>query len=215
VSKKVINIILKNIDYLKKSIDSATKIATEKNLPNAHFIHADCREIQLETTFDSVICLYDVIGSYADNQQNIKILQTIVSCLKSGGYALISVMNMELTEHIAKNKFSMSKDPDKLLVLPASHTMEQTGDIFDPDYFIVDMDENIIYRKEKFGTGGSLPAEILVRDRRFKKKEIEDMCCQAGLNVVWSKFVRAGEWNTSLLATNPKAKEILILCTKA
>ena len=81
--------------------------------------------------------------------------------------------------------------------------MEKTGDIFDPDYYMMDTETKIVYRKEQFSAGFSLPAELIVRDRRYLKGEIENICRTVGLEVVWSKFIRAGHWDDAQ-ATNPQ-----------
>lgn len=202
------------IDYIKKLIDTA-KIQTSKleaSLPQ--FIEADCRSIKLEKTFDAVVCLYDVIGSYVDNAENLKMLSNISIHLKPGGYALISVLNFELTEHNVKHIFSLEDQPDKLLQLPASSTMEKTGNIFNPDYYMIDSDTSVVYRKEQFTSGSSLPEELIVRDRRFRKEEIEGMCKIVGLDIVWTRYVSAGRWNIPLDKHDSSAKEILVLCRR-
>lgn len=164
--------------------------------------------------YDAVLCLYDVVGSYADDADNQRILSTVSRHLKTGGIALMSVMNFELTRHRAKHTFALSKEPDRLLKLPPSRTMEKTGDIFDPDYYMVDVETNIVYRKEQFADGTSLPAELIVRDRRYERSRIEEMCKLAELEVLWSHYVRAGHWDQPLDPTHDKAKEILVAARK-
>ena len=90
--------------------------------------------------------------------------------------------------------------------------METTGDIFDPDYYMIDKDNSVVYRREQFTAGQNIPAEIIVRDRRFLEKEIRAMCSEAGLDVVWTRFVSAGRWNDPLKEDDDRAKEILVLC---
>ena len=38
--------------------------------------------------------------------------------------------------------------------------------------------------------GTSLPAELIVRDRRYYAEDIEAHCRDSGLQVIWSRFVR-------------------------
>jgi hypothetical protein len=123
-------------------------------------------------------------------------------------------MNLGLTERRAKHLFSIAKEPNKLLALKPSQTMERTGDIFNPDYYMLDSETNIVYRKEQFAEGTSLPAELIVRDRRYRKDDIETMCKVAGLEVLWSRFVRAGHWDEPLEDDSDSAKEILVYCRK-
>ena len=121
---------------------------------------------------------------------------------------------MELTERLAKNWFSISVNPDKLLSLPPSNIMEKSGNVFNPDYYLIDSDKKIVYRKEQFHKVDELFGELLVRDRRYTREEISQMCAAVGLRVEWSRFVRAGHWDEPLDRESDRAKEILIMCRK-
>jgi len=202
------------LDYVDTLIQQGRQRAAEGRITSTEFLTADCRDADLQRTFDAILCLYDVVGSFADQKDNIRILKNIERHLKPGGVALISVMNMALTVDRGKNFFSLSKEPDRLLSLKPSHTMEKTGDIFDPDYYLIDEETMVVYRKEQFDAGTSLPTEVIVRDRRYYTEDIEAHCRNAGLDVVWSRFVRAGDWQQSLALNDRKAKEILLLCRK-
>ncbi len=90
--------------------------------------------------------------------------------------------------------------------------METTGEVFDPEHYLIDRDTRIVYRKEQFEAGSSLPQELLVRDRRYTSDDIELLCRRSGLDVVWCRFVKSGAWDQSLPADD--AKEILVLCRK-
>jgi SAM-dependent methyltransferase len=197
------------IDYSEILLNKA-KESSKKDI----FIKGDCRNLSLEKQVDVALCLYDVIGSFADNNENIKILENIYNNLANGGYALISVMNHELTKHLAKYKFSFEKEPNKLLELVASSTMEKTGDIFNPEYYMVDIESNVVYRREQFDSGNELQKELIVRDYRYSKREIEGICKNIGFSIVMSRYVQAGRWDVELGATDKKAKEILLLCRK-
>jgi SAM-dependent methyltransferase/GNAT superfamily N-acetyltransferase len=195
-------------------LESANQKAAAEQF-DIRFIAGDARDADLGEEFDSVLCLYDVVGSYSENQENVRILNTIAKHLKKGGTALISVMNLEFTKALSPAEFSAQREPDKLMELPASRTMETSGNVFDPRYLLLDPETNVVYRREQFAAGGALPAEILVRDRRFSRDEIERMCRAASLEVVWSRFVQAGRWEAELGATDYGAKEILLLCIKS
>ena len=204
---------VKGIDYVKNNI----KIANESipsDTSNVEFIVDDCRYYSSPQQADAIICLYDVIGSFVEEKDNELILKNICKNVKQGGTIIISVMNFELTNFIAKNRFSFMKQPNELLKLEASRTMETTGDIFDPDYFIVDKDTHIVYRKERFEQGRELPIELIVRDRRYTLEEIKSLCLQHNLKVEFARFVNAKDWDKELDATDMRAKEILIKCTK-
>lgn len=202
------------VDYLENLVAKARENAATRNLDRIQFGVADCREIDLQRQFDLVLCLYDVIGTYTDDKENLRIAANISRHLKSGGRALISVMNLELTERRAKHFFSIAKDPSKLLTLRPSRTMERTGDVFDPEFYMLDSETKIVYRKEQFAEGSSLPTELIVRDRRYKQNDIEELCRKVGLQVLWSKFVRAGHWGSATERESDRAKEILVYCSK-
>jgi len=198
------------IDYLPEAIEE--RKAAARNNENAEFDVGDAREVSLGKTFDTVLCLYDVIGSFAEESENQRILTTIKQHLRPGGRALLSVMNLDLTYRRARHLFSIKKEPNRLLELPASDTMEATGNVFNPDYYMIDEVTDIVYRKEQFKKGQELPVQLLVRDRRYRRPDIVAMCMKAGLNVVWSHYVRAGQWDKELNAEDENAKEILLLC---
>jgi len=202
------------IDYSDILIEKAETVASLTNLTNIEFRQEDCRFAHVENSFDAVICLYDVIGSYVDDSDNIQIIQNIYNHLKPKGMALISVMNYDLTKALAINFFSLSKEANKLLKLQASRTMETTGNIFNPNYYMIDTDNEIIYRKEQFHVGESMPEELLVRDKRYSMEKIIDICEGVGLEVLWARYVGAGKWEVPLQPTDKKAKEILLLCRK-
>ncbi len=200
------------VDYVESAIEAAR--AQAKLQPGAELIVGDIRNIELGRTFDAAICLYDVVGSYVEHEQNALILENLQRHLRPGGRALISVMNFDLTKSQCKNWFSISSEPDKLLALPPSNIMESTGNIFNPSFYLLDRETKIVYRKEQFIAGDSLPCELLLRDKRFAKEEIEGLCRGAGLEVLWSRFVRAGSWRNHLARDDQRAKEILVLCEK-
>lgn len=201
------------MDYVDTFVDRATNEARRRGV-NAAFVVGDCRTADMNMQYDLAIAVYDVIGTYVDNSQNAEIVANIARHLKKGGKALISVMNYDLTARLAKRTFEFDADPNTLLDLPASQIMERTGNVFDPDYYLVDTRKQVVYRREQFSAGGLLPEELIVRDRRFRKDEIEGMCEQAGLRVIWSRFVRAGHWDTPVDHRHDHAKEILVLCEK-
>jgi 2-polyprenyl-3-methyl-5-hydroxy-6-metoxy-1,4-benzoquinol methylase/GNAT superfamily N-acetyltransferase len=198
------------VDYLPDAIEDRT--AEARNEPLAEFRVGDARDLELGKRFDAVLCLYDVIGSYADDSENARIVNTIRRHLGRGGRALMSVMNFDLTYKRARHLFTLNKEPNRLLQLPASSTMESSGNVFNPEYYMIDEMTEIVYRKEQFTRGTDLPAQLLVRDRRYRRRDIEAMCMLAGLNVLWSRYVRAGQWDVEVNAEDDNAKEILLLC---
>ena len=123
-------------------------------------------------------------------------------------------MNYETTIEHAKNKFDFSVNANELLNLKASDIMEKTGNIFDPQYYLVDTKTHLVYRKEQFKMGQNLPVELIVRDRRFTKDEIVSMCQEVGFSVIETKYTNASGWKNEYDAKNKRAKEILLICKK-
>jgi len=204
------------VDYLDNLIATArARGATAGVNSRAAFRTADARTLRLDERFDAALCLYDVIGTYTDDHDNQQLLNTIFHHLKPGGTALLSVMNYDLTAAQAQHTFTLSEQPERLRDLEPSQAMEHTGEVFNPKYYLIDTDTRVVYRKEQFSEGTLLPEELIIRDKRYREHEITRMCEQAGLNVIWSRHVRAGHWEEPLNPTDTHAKEILILCKKS
>jgi len=201
------------VDFSDKLLEQA-KEKSKAMINSPTFVEGDCRQIDLNNEFDLVLCLYDVIGSFSDNTDNIKIIENIYKHTKKNAYSIVSVMNYELTEHMAKHEISFDDHPDDIFKIQASENMESNGNVFNPKFYTVDKKTQIIYRREQFTSGDSLPKELIVRDRRFKKDEIINLFESVGFNVIYSSYVQAGKWDKSLEALNPKAKEILLICQK-
>lgn len=92
--------------------------------------------------------------------------------------------------------------------------MEKSGNVFNPDYYIVDTNTHLIYRKEQFSMGAGLPVELIVRDRRFTMKEIISLCKSVGFTIIEAKYINANDWRKKYVSTDKKAKEILLICKK-
>jgi SAM-dependent methyltransferase len=212
-AKRGFNII--GIDFSKSQIDKAKDLIQKNDLSNVKFIEGDCRNIKLNRVFDLIICLYDVIGSFPTEKDNDNILKNIYKHLKKGGYAVISVMNMELTDKIAKYRADINKDPKVLLNLKPSNIMQSSGNIFNPDYFIIDTNSMLVYRKEQFENDTLLSSEYVIRDKRYTKDEICDKLKGIGFDILDSYYVQAGKWCVHLKNTALNAKEILIFANKS
>ncbi len=188
-----------------------------RKIPNLNFHQIDIRDIKkdkLPKNYNLILCLYDVIGTYADNEKNIKIIKEIYDHLAVGGYAVISVMNIgylfahdPICKPVNKNYNVLYTD------LNAQNAMQTTGDIHDAKNIIIDSETNICYRLEQFsGTKEDLPGEFIVRDRRYKKDEICGLLSINGFEIIDSKYVKAGDWETEFNESD--VKEILIICKK-
>lgn len=200
------------VDFSQKNVERAKRKAVEKRVFPSIYC-ADARKLNLGRTFDVVLCLYDVIGSFRDMEDNKRILRAIKHHLKKDGKAVVSVMNMTLTEKIAKHRCSLKSQPKELLKLKPSDTMARSGNVFDPDYFLLNEDDGLVYRKEQFSEDGLLFSEYLVADKRYKREDFEKIAQDVGLKVAESRYVSAGNWHNSLEATNSHAKEILFVLT--
>jgi len=199
------------IDFSRSNIEYCNQ-----HYPNlsGHFIEADCRHVALGKKFDLIICLYDVIGSFPDEDDNRRILNNINMHLKKGGFLVLSVMNMELTNFICKYKADIYNSPLSLFKLKASNIMQSSGNIFNPEYFLIDTNSNLVYRKEIFINENHISAEYLIRDRRYTSNEITSLLDECNFSVSKLCFVQAGKWDVSLAATDSKAKEILVFAQK-
>ena len=208
------NIQVVGVAYVENNILKANQTKNELSAKKVSFVCSDCRNYRNYQKADLVLCLYDVVGSFATKQENLKIIQTAYDLLKDNGYAIFSVMNYEFTESIAKHKFKFSQNANEILNLKPSDTMERTGNIFLPEYFMIDEETHVVYRKEQFSSVGNIPKELIVRDMRFTRNEIKSMCKSVGFSVILTKYVNAADWRTNYSATDNKAKEILLICQK-
>lgn len=199
-------------DFSRRLIDKAKKQAEGLNI---QFEVKDCRHLRWNAVFDMVLCLYDVIGSFRTYDDNIDIVKSIYRSLKRGGRCVVSVMNMELTKAIATHKVEdVKRNPLELLKLKASHIMQSTGNVFNPDYYLLDTTSQLVYHKEQFEMDGELSSEYVIADYRFTRQQICDIFEQIGFSIISANYVKAGDWETLLTATDKGAKEILIVAEK-
>lgn len=206
-SRGVDNVI--GVDFSERNIMRAREEALNRKA-KANFICADARTLRLGYKYDLILCLYDVIGSFREENDNKKILRVIKHHLKHNGTAVVSVMNMELTEANAIHKVSLKNNPKALLTLPPSNTMAVSGNIFKPEYYLINTDDGLVYRKEQFECDGMMSAEYVIADKRYGMAEFEALAAEIGLKVTQKRYVQAGKWDSSLEATDSRAKEILL-----
>lgn len=198
------------VDFSESHINRAREDALRQEV-RANFLCGDVRAMHLGYKYDLVLCLYDVIGSFREEDDNKKILRVIKRHLKKNGLAVVSVMNMELTEAEAIHKVSLRNAPKALLSLPPSNTMAVSGNIFKPEYYLINTDDGLVYRKEQFDCDGMLSAEYVIVDKRYRMSEFEALAAEIGLKIVHKRYVQAGRWDVALEATDLRAKEILFL----
>jgi len=185
-----------------------------------HFGVADCRDAdQLPPgPFQLALCLYDVIGSSAFIAHDEAMLRAIVSRLAPGGHLVVTVLNADATLHRLAPEARPQTMPEfinALEKLPPSHTMERTGDIFDPGFLVYY--DGIHYRKEQFDLASwRLPSEVVVRDRRYDQDGLRELLKRCGANVVSIRPVQAGHWDRDPPLGNDdiRAKELLAVARR-
>lgn len=201
------------IDMSERLLNTARKNAESAGV-KVNFVKRDARDLSIAGLFDSIICLYDVIGSYRTKEENISIINSIYKKLKPGGRCVASVMNMELTSHIATHKCRVRENANELTSLPASEIMQSSGNVFKPEYFLLDEETHLVYRKEQFHHDNYLSSEYVLADYRFTRQEIVEAFEKIGFKVISADYVQTGHWDKPLTATDMKAKEILIVAEK-
>lgn len=202
------------VDFSKKHIEIANRNKSE----NVSFCVEDLRMFKPPKTYDVIVCLYDVIGSFPEEDDNLRILETAYKCLKQNGKIILSVMNKVISKNnCSKNENvvdGIENNIDKLLKLKGSNTMQKTGDVFDGKKMIYDSKEDVFYRKEQFFDLEYLPIEYIVRDKRFTKKDIEKMLNKAGFEIDDSHYFNAKTITKPLNEKNPRAKELFVVAHK-
>lgn len=205
------------VDFSAKHIAYANMQREKENVQdNCDFVCEDARFYNAENKFDNVICLYDVVGSFPDEQDNVNIIKSAYRNLKENGIFILSVMNMELTENIVlpNQKADLQEKPDVLMRLPPSGTMQKSGNIFNPKFLAIDEKTRLVYRKEQFGDDNSLAAEYVIRDKRYTMDEIETLLLKNQFIILDKRYVRAGHFDEGLQALDEHAKEICIVAKK-
>jgi len=180
----------------------------------AGVIEGDCRTWRGDRLFCLVLCLYDVIGSFADDAENKKILSSIEENLADDGYAVITVANSDFAgkKHVeaidAGNREDLLRSVFRLMPTKA---MATDGEFFESQS-LWDKKAGLFYHKEQFrDEDGGLPGEYLVVDRRFTDVEFEEWISQTTLRVVMKRFARSG---FSKEYTRETGKEILFVVKK-
>ena len=201
-------------DFSPRLLAQAEKKAGEMGY-KIGFERKDCRHLRRGGIYDAVICLYDVIGSFRSYNDNISIIKSIKGILKRGGHCVVSVMNMEVTERQAVYKVDdVRNNPQALLKLRASNIMQSTGNVFNPEYYLLDTSSHLVYRKEQFEMDGELSSEYVIADYRFTRSQIVEAFEANGFNVLSAEYVKLGSWDKPLTSDDDAGKEILLVAEK-
>ena len=206
------------VDFSQEIISEAKKTACENlsEISKCNFVCHDAREYYDGKAYDKVICLFDVIGSFPDDKDNLKIIEAAYRNLKINGIFILSVMNMELTETLVydTNKGNLQKNPNIIRRLPPSYIMQSNGDIFKSKFLALDTETGLVYRKERFSYGDRISYEFIIRDKRYKMDEIRSILQSHGFETIIERYVRAGHFDEPLSNTDKYAKEICIVARK-
>ncbi len=154
----------------------------------------DARDDLFDSEFDLAICLYDVVGSTGNEQDDADLLINIHDSLVVGGCLVLGVMNAEAivlpVGHRPSNAEEFAAAWEEL---PASTTMHRTGAVFDPDLLL--LYDGVHFRKEQFPAApGELPTEQRVRDKRYTAREISALLEGIGFEVDRAAPVTLGDW---------------------
>ena len=175
----------------------------------------DCRTWKSPRPVQLALCLYDVVGSFADDAENEAVVANVAANLAVGGRAVFSVSNWDYLDKIKIGKIDFSDlkaATEKLFSLTPSRRMQESGEFFDDAAMLIDEKRRLVCHKEQFPFGrGALPGEYLIRDRRFTAEEIGAILERNGLAVLSTRFVRAGFKIDYAVSTG---KEILIFAEK-
>lgn len=202
------------IDFSPRLLSQA-RAKAEKEGYDIEFEQKDCRHLRRGGIYDAVICLYDVIGSFRSYDDNISIIKSIRGVLKRGGRCVVSVMNMEITERQAIHKVAdVRTTPQALLRLQASNIMQSTGNVFNPEYYLLDTSTQLVFRKEQFEMDGELSSEYVIADYRFTRSQIINAFESNGFKVLSAEYVKLGAWDKPLGKTDDAGKEILLVAEK-
>lgn len=197
---------------LARSIRNQLVHDRPEKVGSCSFKTEDARYYKIDGKSDLVICLYDVIGSFPDKENNTLLIKNIYDNLCDGGYAVISVMNLNYNRNSIKEISSIEDNIFELYNLKASNIMQSSGEVFDTDFMRLDKRNNIIYRKEQFENDGELSAEYIIRDKRYSMDEIKALVEEVGFKIIEARYVRAGHFERGQLSSD--CKEILLFLQK-
>jgi hypothetical protein len=190
-------------------------IRMRKNGAEVFFANSDVRyDTCANKRYDLALCLYDVIGSSADTDEDLALLRNVRAALHPGGALVLSVMNTDVTlPHLSPEHCPCTLDEmlGVLECLPASNTMERSGEIFNPKLLVYF--DGVYHRKEQFSmTGPRLPQEMIVRDKRYSLGELQGLVESAGFISEEIRPVRAGRWDQP--ERSDEGKELLVIARK-
>ena len=95
-------------DYSKKFINLARQQKQQLKLKNVNFVHGDMRQLSYKNQFDVAINMFTSFSYFANEAENLKVLQNIYRSLKPRGQFLIDYVNSArvISSIISKGKFN-------------------------------------------------------------------------------------------------------------
>ncbi len=201
------------VDVANGLVSRASAVET-----TARFIPGDATTDLPREDFDLALCLYDVLGSSPDPEDDDRILENISAALRVGGVMVLSVMNeVPIVERLEPDHAPSTYDTFVAALdrLSPSRTMQDSGDDHNPSLLLRYADA--YYRKEQFFTvGDRLPREVVVRDRRYAPSALRSRVERHAFEIVDLLPVQAGAWDRqpALDARDPRAKELLVICRR-
>lgn len=186
------------VDSSDKMIEVARQKAEEKGLSaRLKFEVANIQQLQLQETFDAVICMFAVLGYQTSNEGIFATLQGVRKHLKPGGLFICdfwygpAVLKQRPTDRVKV----VPKDSDRIVRLTQSAINTQTH--------IVDVNYHLLHLQEK-----NLINEVeeLHKMRFIFKPELEFFMKQAGLELMGfcsfaelEKTASEDTWNVSAI----------------
>ena len=79
-----------NEDYLRRAREGASREGVE-----IETVHSDMRDIPFSDEFDAVINMFTAFGYFDSEDEDLRVLKSVVNSLKSGGKLLVDTINRE------------------------------------------------------------------------------------------------------------------------
>ncbi len=163
------------LDSLDVSVKEAQLAARRESL-NAHFMKADTRQIRYREEFDAVVSLFASFGRFANERDDLKILESVRKALKPEGKLLLDLVNKEwLMRHFDPNSWERGDNKEGAVVLDQVNFDFETGHL---------LNHRTIVRKDGRRTSSSVSFRV------YTLTEIKRLLEQSGLGYrqCWGGF---------------------------
>ena len=100
-----------NEDYLRRAREDAVREGVE-----IETVHGDMRDIPFSDEFDAVINMFTAFGYFDSEDEDLRVLQSVVNSLKSGGQLLLDTINREwVLANYVQNDWHTDEDGNTFL----------------------------------------------------------------------------------------------------